>query len=298
MPNKEKLKNSKAIMFIYNICRKGLTRVSPAITSKLNYYTTFGKKLDLKNPEGFNEKLMYIRIKNYDKNELVWKCADKYLLREYAYSCGLTEENFPKLYGVYKKAEDVDFSKFPERFVIKCSHGCGFNYICTNKSKINEEEVRKQLSKWQKENFGLISAEVQYLHSPKYIYCEEYIENNKNEFPMDYKVYCFNGEAKIILVCSEREKKTRLNFYDLNWHDLDIGKEEFKSYKKVEKPQNLNEMLELSKRLSKPFPFVRIDFYEFNNKVILGEMTFTPAANCAQYYTEEGNKILGKMLKI
>ncbi len=298
MSLKEKMKKSKIIMILYNDFRKALTRISPKATSKLNYYTTFKKKLNLKTPNGFNEKLMYIRINDYDKNPLVWKCSDKYELREYAYECGLTEENFPNVYGLYKKPEDIDFSKLPNKFVLKCSHGCGFNYICTNKEKINVKEVIKTLKKWKKQNFGLISAEVQYLHSPKHIYCEEFIENEQNEFPKDYKVYCFNGQAKIILVCSERKEKTKLNFYNLQWKELNIGKEEHKSNKEIEKPKKLNEMLELAEKLSKPFAFVRIDFYEYQNRVILGEMTFTPAANCAQYYTKEGNEILGKMLEI
>lgn len=296
--DKQKIKSNKAIMWIYNFFRKILTTISPKATSKLNYRMTFGKKLNLKNPNGFNEKLMYIRIYNYDKNPLVWKCSDKYELREYAFSCGLTEKNFPQLYGVYKNAKEIDFSKFPDKFVLKCSHGCGFNYICTDKTKIDEKRVRKLLKKWKKERFGLISAETQYLHSKKYIYCEEYIENEKNEFPMDYKVYCFNGKAKLILVCSERKEKTRLNFFDLDWNEIMIGKSDYRSNKKLQKPEQLEKMIKLAEKLAVPFPFVRIDFYEYKSNVILGEMTFTPAANCAQYYTEEGNIYLGNMLDI
>ena len=296
--NKQNLKNNKIIMFMYNSFRKILTLISPKTTSKLNYKMTFGENVNLKNPKGFNEKLMYIRIYNYDKNPLVWKCSDKYELREYALSCGLTEENFPKLYGVYNNAKEIDFSKFPDKFVLKCSHGCGFNFICTDKNKIDENKVRKLLNKWKRENFGLISAETQYLHSKRYIYCEEYIENEKNEFPMDYKIYCFNGKAKLVLVCSERKEKTRLNFFDLNWNELMIGKPDYRSNKELKKPERLEEMINLAEKLSIPFPFVRIDFYEYKGNVILGEMTFTPAANCAQYYTKDGNLFLGDMLEI
>lgn len=296
--NKQDLKKNKCIMTIYNLFRKGLTCVSPKATSMLNYRMTFGKKLDLKSPQGFNEKLMYIKIFNYDKNPLVWKCSDKFELREYAYSCGLTEKNFPKLYGVFDDANEIDFSKLPNKFVLKCSHGCGFNYICMDKSKIDEDRVRKILNKWKKENFGLVSAEVQYLHSKRYIYCEEYIENDENEFPKDYKLYCFNGRAKLVLVCSERKEKTKLNFFDLDWNELMIGKEEYRSNKQLKKPIMLKKMIEFAEKLSKPFPFVRIDFYEYNENVILGEMTFTPAANCAQYYSKEGNIFLGDMLNI
>ena len=296
--NKQDLKKNKYIMFGYNLFRKILTYISPKATSKLNYRMTFGEKLDLKNPKGFNEKLMYIRIYNYDKNPLVWKCSDKFELRDYAYSCGLTEKNFPKLYGVYDDAEKIDFTKFPDKFVLKCSHGCGFNYICTDKNVIDENKVRKILNKWKKEKFGLISAETQYLHSKRYIYCEEYIENEKNEFPMDYKVYCFNGKAKLVLVCSERKEKTRLNFFDLDWNELMIGKSEYRSNKKIKKPNMLDEMIKLAEKLATPFPFVRIDFYEYKGNVLLGEMTFTPAANCAQYYSKDGNIFLGNMLNI
>ena len=135
-----------------------------------------------------------------------------------------------------------------------------------------------------------------YIHTKPIILCERFIENDNECFPYDYKFYCFGGRPKVVLVCSERETKLKLNFFDLNWNELSYGKEEYRNIKKIKKPKLFNKMLDIAKVLSKDFPFVRVDLYEYNNKVILGELTFTPAACCANYYSEKGQTELSKFL--
>ncbi len=295
---KNKLAGKKVFVRGYRFLKVIVCHISPKLNSKMNYYTTFGKKLDLKNPVEFNAKLMYLKLNNYIGNETVWKCSDKYGVREYAIKNGISTNNLTTLYGVYNNAKDIEFQKFPNKFVLKCSHGCGFNYIVEDKNNINIKKVRKVLNKWLRKKFGYEGGELQYTKTKPVIMCEEFIESQKGEYPFDYKLYCFHGIPKVVLVCSNRKNETKLNYFDLQWNYLPIGKKEFESSKKIEKPQKLADMIEIAKSLSKPFPFVRIDFYEYHGKAILGEMTFTPAANCAQYYSEEGNKYLSEMLDL
>lgn len=269
--------------------------LSPKTASKYVFKRAKNKKLNLKEPIWFNEKLMWIKLNNYNKNKIVWKCSDKYYVREYAREKGVLEENLPKIIATYKNANEIDFEQLPSKFALKCTHGCGFNIICLDKDKIDQKEVCKKLNKWLKTKFGYENAEVHYTHIKPRIICEEFIENEKGEFPVDYKIYCFNGIPKIILVCIDRKNGYQTAFFDLNWNRIYLRKNEYNG--KVNKPKQLKKMLELSEILSKEFPFVRIDFYEHNNYAILGEMTFTPAA-CLGEYTIEAELKLGKMLNI
>jgi hypothetical protein len=271
----------------------------PVLHSRILFYASQHKRLNLKNPATFNEKLMWLKINNYYNNSTVWRCADKYLVRDYAKKCGVEEKFLPKLLGVYNNANEIDFKKLPNKFALKCSHGCGFNIICTDKNKLDIEKTRKQLNKWLKTKFGYESAENYYTHIKPCIICEKFIESIGDEWPPDYKIYCFNGIPKFLLVTSERDSgKLRLNWYDFDWNELSYGHEKNRSKKNLAKPTSLPKMIKIAEKVSKDFPFVRVDFYEYNSKPIMGEMTFTPAANIATYYNEYAQKELGKMLNI
>ena len=274
-----------------------LTFVSPTLSSKVIYRIHTHKKLDLKNPKLFNEKLMYLKLHDYKNNPLVIECSDKLKVRDYVTKCGLGHL-LNKVYGVYDDARDIDFDSLPSKFALKCNHGCGFNIICTDKDKLDKEKTIKTLNKWKKTKFGYNTCEPHYFKIKPRIYAEEYIASNDGIMPNDYKIYCFNGEPKIVLVCSEREHDLKLTFFDLEWHELNYGTARFKTKKKIKKPQNLDKRIEYAKILSKPFKFVRVDFYDNFDKVLFGELTFTPARCSAEYYNDKGSIELGNMLSL
>lgn len=270
---------------------------SDKLANKIMYRIHTGKKLDLENPKLFNEKLMKLKIDDYNNNELVSKCADKYKVQEYVKDCGL-EQILNPIYKVYSNANDINFDELPEKFVLKCNHGCGYNIVCTDKTTLDIAKTRKVLNKWLKIKFGKGSRELHYLKIKPLIICEKYIETKAGKLPNDYKIYCFNGEPKLLLTCTEREESLKLNFYDFDWNELMLGHDKNRANQAVEKPKCLPEMVEYAKILSKPFKFVRVDFYDLDNKPIFGELTFTPARCSAAYYNDEGSKILGEMLKL
>lgn len=269
--------------------------ISPSFSSKLLFKLSTGNKLNLKNPKTFNEKLMWLKL--YGDNELVVKCADKYEIREYVESLGY-KNLLPKLYGIYTNIEDIEWETFPKKFAIKCTHGCGFNIICDDKAKLNINESNNKLKRWMKTRYVFEALESQYDKMVPRIICEEYIETDRGLLPNDYKIYCFNGEPKLTLVCTEREKEVKMKFMDLMWNEIDIGNPEFLSNEYPKRPECYDEMITIAKKLSKPFPFVRVDFYDLNGKPILGEMTFTPAGCAARYYNENGLKMLGNMIQL
>lgn len=289
------MKNNKIMRILFDRFKRVLSTISPTLCSKVLYRLIFHKKLNLKNPKTFNEKLMWLKLNTYYKNDLVTTCADKYLVRDYVKKNGC-HEILNDLYFVYDGVEEIIWKDLPNKFVLKINNGCGTNIICTNKDKLNETEVRKKLSKWLKKDFWKSNAEVNYKYINKKIICEKYLETNQGTLPNDYKIYCFNGVAKAILVCTERAEGLKLSFFDLKWNTLDIGASP--NQLNIKKPNNLDQMIKYAEKLSSAFPFVRVDFYDIKGKVIFGEMTFSPAGCLAQYYNEYGQKLLGSWLDI
>jgi hypothetical protein len=181
---------------------------------------------------------------------------------------------------------------------MKCTHGCGHNFITKDKSQLDKKVVLEKVDKWLKEKFGKKNLEPHYdLIKPRVV-VERYIENVTGDLPLDYKIYCFNGTAKLVLVCSNREYSLKLDFFDLNWNRLNIGHKEDESTEPIVKPSCFHEMLAHAEALSKPFAFVRVDFYDKDGRPIFGELTFTPAANMAIYYNDYGLEYLGDLFDI
>ena len=277
------------------IRNKIIGKLSPKLLSKILYKERFGKKLNLKNPKNFNEKLMWLKLNNYAKNPLVWQCADKYRVREYIKSKGISEKYLPEIIKTYDDAKKINFDELPNKFALKCTHGCGFNIICTDKKSLNQEETIKKLNKWQKTIFGLDTAEPHYSHIKPIIICEKFIESEKYEWPIDYKLYCFNGKPELVLIHEDRKKHSKVSSYDTKWNHVKVDITETNT--SIKKPHCIEKMLKIAKILSKDFLFVRIDFYEEKGEPIIGEMTFTPGA-CLLPWTEEALIKYGKMLKI
>ena len=274
-----------------------ITKISPKFSCKLLYFIRTKEIPNLKNPKNFNEKTTWLKLYEYSNNPLVIKCADKYDVREYVEDKG-HKEILNELYGVYDNFDDINFDKLPNKFALKCTHGCAYNIICCYKSKFNKKEARKKVNKWMNEKYGYATTELHYTKIKPKIIIEKYLCDDNSKMPLDYKFYCFNGKVKCILVCSERDTNLKLSYYDLNWNRIDYEKESWSSNVDIKKPKKLEEMIKISEHLSKDFPYVRVDLYNDNGNIIFGELTFTPACCCAPYYNKKGNEELGEMLVI
>ena len=272
-------------------------KMSPKFNAKFLFLMRTHEWPNLRNPRTFNEKTTWLKLNDYNGNSLVSKCADKYLVREYVENKGCGEI-LNELYGVYDNFDEIDFAQLPDRFALKCVHGCAYNIIVDDKGKLDVDNARKRIKKWQKEKYGYATSELHYTRIKPRIIVEKNLCGKDGKMPLDYKFYCMNGEVKCVLVCSERDDKLRLSYYDLEWNRLPYEKKSWSSRKDIEKPKNLKKMKEYAEKLSEGFPFVRVDLYNDNGKIIFGELTFTPACSCAPYYSEEGEKQLGRMLEL
>ncbi len=266
-----------------------LSKLSPELATRYIYRIVIGKKLNLKNPKSFNEKIQWLKL--YWESPLLIKCADKYEVRKYIEECGCSEI-LNELYSVYNSIVEINWESLPNKFVLKTTNGCDTNIICRDKAKLNKEEVLGKFNNWLNMEFGLTNAEVHYSKIKPKIICERYLETEQGVTPNDYKFFCFNGNPKFLYVGVVENGYTHKTYYDLQWNKLDFLKEGYKTYD-FKKPACLDEMNEYAKKLSKPFPFVRVDFYDYNGVPIFGEMTFTPTGGLAKYYRNDVEQMLG-----
>lgn len=255
-------------------------------------------KLDWKGLNRYTEKLQYLRLYVYPKDDLVSKCAGRVGVREYVKEQGF-DDLLIKIYGVFDRFEDIDFSKLPNQFVLKCSHGCAMNYICYDKNKINYDELKKKFNKWLKTNYGKKTLELHYSKiKPQIIIEELMLENNK--LPTEYKIHVFNGKARNLYVVTSRGVDIRYNNYYIDWTPFDGS--QFNGWKKTDyplkKPSNFDKMVEVAEKLASKFPFVRVDLYNINGKIYFSEMTFTPAKGTLILDDDQCDFEMGKWLDI
>lgn len=264
---------------------------------RIQYRIKTGRKLNLKNPKRFTEKLQGYKL--YYRDPLMTKCSDKYLVRNYVKEKGLSHI-LNELYGVYDKIDEIDFDNLPEKFVIKTTNGSGTNIICKDKNKLNKEEVIKSLSEWIKRDLYIYGREWSYKNIKPKIIIEELLEEKNNEFTgiNDYKFLCFNGQPKYIILDVDRYNGHKRNIYDLEWNELSVLTDKPNINKRNQKPKNLNEMIQIAQTLSKDFPFVRVDLYNINGKIYFGELTFYPWTGYVKFKPDEFDYILGKEFKL
>lgn len=277
-----------------------ISTFSPTLTSKIYYETKLKKKLDLKNPKTFNEKLMWLKLNEYENDKLITQCADKYKVREYVENCGCGEI-LNELIGVYDNVEQIDSEKLPDKFVLKCNHAAGYNIICQDKSKLDIDKTKKQLKKWLKSDYWKYVAELQYKNVEKKIICEKFLESKDGNAIEDYKIYCFNGKPLFCMVCVGRNfGKPKYYFMDRDWKLMRINPAGIyaSSNFTIDKPDCIDEMYMYAEKLAKPFKFVRTDFYDYNGKIIFGELTFTPAGCVDGNYNDSSQEEFGKLIQI
>ncbi len=255
--------------------RKLLSAIAPTYETKRIYRYNFGRECNLENPVTINEKLQYLKLHDYYKNDTVTMCVDKYRLREYLAGKKL-EHLCPKLYGVYDSTAEIDWDVLPDSFVIKCNHGCGYNILCPDKSRLDIKESVRLLKQWMKEDYWKEFAEVQYRYVKKKIIAEEYLGDELRT----YKFYCFNGVPKVLYVSENGEngeKDKYLNYYSMDWEMLPYCLSgHVRKTLPHPKPEHMDELVRYAEILSRDFPFVRVDLYDVNGKVYISELTFIP----------------------
>lgn len=271
---------------------------SDNIFLRLKYALVFKKNLCIDFPVTFNEKLQWLKL--YDRRPEYTVMVDKYLVREYVEK-KIGAQYLVPLLGVWDNPSEIDFSALPKQFVLKCNHNSGLGMcICKDKEQLNIAKVKKALHKGLKQNYYLTGREWPYKNVPRKIIAEQFLQSDAGGLT-DYKVHCFNGKPKLILVCKDRFANTGLteDFFNENWEHLNICRPNHpNAAQTIQKPDQLSQMLELTSELSKGIPFLRVDFYIVNGKIYFSELTFFPASGFEKFVPEEWDYTLGAWLTL
>ncbi len=260
------------------------------------YRNKTGKFLDFDNPETFNEKIQWLKL--YDSTPIKTRLADKYLVREWV-ADKIGEQYLIPLLGVYDNFDQIDFGSLPDRFVIKCNHGCAYNVIVKNKNYFDIDDAKQKINVWLQEKFAFENGCEMHYKNINPIIIESFLEN-KDEDLYDYKFWCFDGKVKYIQFLSERNTNgLKMAFYDTNWNKQKFVYSYPLDSKTIERPDNLDEMIFLAEKLSKGFSHVRVDLYRLDDGTIyFGEMTFTSASGICRWNDKKIDRQFGDWIKL
>ena len=261
------------------------------------YQLYFGQKLDLQNPQTFNEKLQWLKL--YNRKPEYTVMVDKYKVREYI-AQELGEEYLIPLLGVWDNPDEIDFDALPNQFVLKCNHNSGLGMcICKDKSELDISKVKVELRKGLKQDYYLTGREWPYKDVPRKIIAEKYMEDVSGDLK-DYKFYCFNGEMKFVMINSDRNtsRPTRADYFDrdFNWLDFTWGYSHAEVHPK--KPEQFEKMVAIVEKLAKGLPHIRVDLYDCNGKIYFGELTFFDGSGFDKIEPLEWDYKIGKLLKL
>ena len=260
------------------------------------YKNVTGEELNLQNPQTFNEKIQWLKL--YDSTPLKTRLADKYLVRDWVAE-RIGDEYLVPLLGVWDSFDEINFDNLPNQFVLKANHGSGWNIIVKDKAALNIEDAKKKFDKWMHTNFAFKNGlELHYRDIRPRILAEEYIQNTIGL--IDYRFYCFNGKPFQVWVDIFSGTPNHMrSVFDMDWNYIPLQCTWPDGYEILKKcPQKFEDMKTIAKELSREFSFVRVDFFEVNGKLYVGELTFTPMSGIGKFVPQSWDAILGKMLQL
>lgn len=291
------MKNNK-----YDFWAHALNRLVYVLPNKWYLFFRFKNRVGywphLNHPRTFNEKLQWLKLN--DRHAEYTQMVDKIDAKKYVASIIGEKYIIPTL-GVWDSVDEIEWDKLPNQFVIKVSSDSGGIVVCKDKQTLDIEKAKEKLTNGWGKNYYVHNKEYPYRDLTPRIIAEEYKEDESGYELRDYKIFCFNGEPKILFVASDRQKAsedTKFDFFDLNWNHLPFTNGHPNSKEHIAKPKNFEEMLEIAKKLSVGIPQVRIDLYNCNGQIYFGEITFFHWSGMTAFDPVEWDFKLGKMIKL
>lgn len=269
-----------------------VTELRDAIYSIKRYCVTYRKWPNFLYPKTYNEHLL--RKKLFDRNPLLTQIADKYTMRAYVTE-HVGSEYLTQLYLVTSDPTQIDFQTLPNRFVIKATHGCGYNIFVHDKSTLDPDAAIHQLQEWLSINYYTVGREWCYKHIQPKVIVEELLQDATGKTPTEYKVSCFGGKPYFVAAHIDRAENHRQAFYDLNWRQVPMVYVNQHDILHMPRPTNLDELLAVAEKLSQGLDYVRVDFYNDGQRVIVGELTNYPNNGYSRFVPEKYDHILGEI---
>jgi len=264
------------------------------LTAQAVFLKNYHRLINHKSPKLMDEKLLILKSQ-YAKRKDIKKLIDKFKVREHLQDVGLGNL-LNELYQVCDTPDEIQFDSLPARYVIKCNHGCGYNIIVDGNASLDKPGMSRTLNRWLSEDYAEVSGEKQYKGITSRIIVEKYLETSDGHFPADYKFFVSWGRVIGCMIAVERDVRVKRLFVNQSFSDLhfihEYEKEDYKKYK----PKSWDKMIKISSELGRDFPFVRVDLYDVDGKVIFGELTFTPNGCIHKHFTMEGQKYIGERI--
>lgn len=264
--------------------------------SVFQYLLKNGTKPDLEHPKEFMEKLLWLKLYYY--TEAYGNYVDKYEVRNYVEG-KIGAQYLNDILGFYDSVAQINFNALPQQFVLKGTHGSGYNIIVKDKAELNVNKTKEKLQQILASNYYFRFREIIYKNVPPRILIEKYISEIDSDSLVDYKFHCFHGEPKYVFVQKNKSKDLTKSFYDLEWNKITPEKY-IPSYANAnfEKPENFDEMIEVAKKLSEGFIFLRVDLYSIDAKIIFGELTFFSNGGLVRSSIERFNSEFGEFIQL
>lgn len=267
------------------------------------YLVQMGKKLNLKHPKTISEKIQWLKL--YDNLPIKADLTDKVLVRDWIKS-KIGEQYLKPVYQVCNSFDEIDFESLPEKFVVKCNHGCKWHYIVKNKQEYLKHDFliqysKKMINDWLAQTFfGWSDFELQYKDIKPKILVEELLYDDENQQPNEFEIWCINSEPKFYIVANNQTFNR--NTYDENYNFIDLKFSDLYNNKFSNDDMNdlLQEAVMLSRGLAKGFKLVRVDWIVYENRLYFNEMTFTPHSGFIHFpkECEKWDKKIGEMLNL
>lgn len=284
---------------IKNLIKKVTHVIPDKLYLKIHYCIRMKQKLNLKNPQTFNEKLQWLKL--YDRKPIYTTMVDKHEVKKYVADIIGEEYIIPTL-GVWDSFDEIDFDALPDQFVLKCTHDSGGLVICKDKSQLNKGSARRKIEKSLKRNYYYNTREWPYKDVKPRIIAEQYMQDSNHpeqESLLVYKIMTFDGEPKIIqTIQNDKTQNETIDYFDEQWNLLDLRQNYPNSKIPLQRPETLEQMLDLARRMSEGHPFLRVDFYEIEGKVYFSEYTFFSDAGMAIFTPEEWDTKLGEWITL
>ena len=265
---------------------------------KIRYWITFHKVLNLKNPQTYNEKLQWMKL--YDRNPLYTKLVDKYEVKDYVASVIGSEHLIPTL-GVWERFDDIDFSKLPEQFVLKCTHDSGSVLICRDKKSLKLDEAKKHFKKCLRTKEYNGGREWAYKKVKPRIIAEKYMGDESGTGLKDYKFFCFNGKVKALFIATDRGVEgtdVKFDFFDEEFNHLPVKHVHENACNQPQKPDKFDEMKLIAEKLSNGMRHVRVDLYNIEGKIYFGELTFYHHCGFVPFEPNEWDYVFGSWMPL
>ncbi len=276
------------------VFRKRVLFESDRSVIERDFRARFGRSPDLDQPQTFNEKLLWLSL-NY-RLPLYSTLADKYEVRAYVRD-RVGDAYLNTLLGVYERVEEIRWDALPDAFALKATHGSKWNVICPDRCKLDRKQAEYDLARWLRHNFYWYGREWIYRDLKPRIVAEAFLDDGGKP-PPDFKIFCFDGEPRLIQVDADRFEEHTRNFFSPDWTLLPARMIYPPIPRPVPRPANLDDMVRVARALARGMPFVRVDLYDVGGRVVFGEMSFYPERGMGPFDDPLFNREVGSWIRL